>query len=265
MDVSNLFGVKGKVVLVTGGAKGIGRMISEGFVTNGAKVYISSRDAKACDAAVAELNKAGQASGGSAHAIPADFYKEEDCKKLADELAKREKKLHVLVNNSGSNWGAPYNEYPESAWVRVLTLNLHRVFTITQLVTPLMEAAAQEGDPARVINIGSVDGLRVPALETFAYSSSKAGLHHLSRVLANHLGKRNITSNTLACGPFESKMMAATLKKYKDVIESGIPLQRIGSPEDVAGACLFLSSKAGSFVNGATIALDGGSLVSAKL
>lgn len=168
-------------------------MISEGFVTNGAKVYISSRDAKACDAAVAELNNAGQASGGSAHAIPADFYKEEDCKKLADELAKREKKLHVLVNNSGSNWGAPYNEYPESAWVRVLTLNLHRVFTITQLVTPLMEAAAQEGDPARVINIGSVDGLRVPALETFAYSSSKAGLHHLSRVLANHLGKRNIT------------------------------------------------------------------------
>lgn len=168
-------------------------MISEGFVTNGAKVYISSRDAKTCEAAVAELNKAGAASGGTAHAIPADFYKEEDCKKLADELAKREKKLHVLVNNSGSNWGAPYGEYPESAWVRVLTLNLHRVFTITQLVTPLMEAAQSEGDPARVINIGSVDGLRVPALETFAYSSSKAGLHHLSRVLASHLGKRNIT------------------------------------------------------------------------
>ncbi|GME32502.1 putative short chain dehydrogenase reductase family protein [Neofusicoccum parvum] len=265
MDVSNLFSVKGKVVLVTGGAKGIGRMVSEGFVTNGAKVYISSRDAKACDAAVAELNKAGAASGGTAHAIPADFYKEEDCKKLADELAKREKKLHVLVNNSGSNWGAPYDQYPESAWVRVLTLNLHRVFTITQLVTPLMEAAAEEGDPGRVINIGSVDGLRVPALETFAYSSSKAGLHHLSRVLASHLGKRNITSNTLACGPFESKMMAATLKQYKDVIESGIPLHRIGNPEDVAGACLFLSSKAGSFVNGATIALDGGSVINAKL
>ncbi|OMP85780.1 Rhamnolipids biosynthesis 3-oxoacyl-[acyl-carrier-protein] reductase [Diplodia seriata] len=257
--------LQGKVVLVTGGAKGIGRMISEGFVTNGAKVYISSRDAKACDAAVAELNAAGQASGGSAHAIPADFYKEEECKRLADELARRERRLHVLVNNSGSNWGAPYDEYPESAWVRVLTLNLHRVFTITQLVTPLLEKAAAEGEPARVINIGSVDGLRVPALETFAYSSSKAGLHHLSRVLASHLGKRNITSNTLACGPFESKMMAATLKQYKDVIESGIPLHRIGSPEDVAGACLFLSSKAGSFVNGATIALDGGSVINAKL
>ncbi|KAK0660692.1 Rhamnolipids biosynthesis 3-oxoacyl-(acyl-carrier-protein) reductase [Lasiodiplodia hormozganensis] len=265
MDVNNLFSVKGKVVLVTGGAKGIGRMISEGFVTNGAKVYISSRDAKACDAAVAELNKAGQASGGTAHAIPADFYKEEECKRLAAELARREEKLHVLVNNSGSNWGAPYNEYPESAWIRVLTLNLHRVFTITQLVTPLMEKAASDGDPARVINIGSVDGLRVPALETFAYSSSKAGLHHLSRVLANHLGKRNITSNTLACGPFESKMMAATLEKYKEEIERGIPLHRIGSPEDVAGACLFLSSKAGSYVNGATITLDGGSVISAKL
>ncbi|KAB2578826.1 putative short chain dehydrogenase reductase family protein [Lasiodiplodia theobromae] len=265
MDVNNLFSVKGKVVLVTGGAKGIGRMISEGFVTNGAKVYISSRDAKACDAAVAELNKAGQASGGTAHAIPADFYKEEECKRLAAELGRREEKLHVLVNNSGSNWGAPYNEYPESAWIRVLTLNLHRVFTITQLVTPLMEKAASDGDPARVINIGSVDGLRVPALETFAYSSSKAGLHHLSRVLANHLGKRNITSNTLACGPFESKMMAATLEKYKEEIERGIPLHRIGSPEDVAGACLFLSSKAGSYVNGATITLDGGSVISAKL
>ncbi|KAL1650878.1 hypothetical protein SLS58_000997 [Diplodia intermedia] len=265
MDVNNLFSVKGKVVLVTGGAKGIGRMISEGFVANGAKVYISSRDAKACDAAVAELNAAGQASGGSAHAIPADFYKEEECRRLADELGRRERRLHVLVNNSGSNWGAPYDEYPESAWVRVLTLNLHRVFTITQLVTPLLEKAAAEGEPARVINIGSVDGLRVPALETFAYSSSKAGLHHLSRVLASHLGKRNITSNTLACGPFESKMMAATLKQYKDVIESGIPLHRIGSPEDVAGACLFLSSKAGSFVNGATIALDGGSVINAKL
>ena len=173
--------------------------------------------------------------------------------------------LHVLVNNSGSNWGAPYDQYPESAWTRVLTLNLHRVFTITQLLTPLLEKAAAENDPARVINIGSVDGLRVPALETFAYSSSKAGLHHLSRVLANHLGRRNITSNALACGPFESKMMAETLKKHKDSIERNIPLGRIGTPQDVAGACLFLSSRAGAYVNGATITLDGGSVVTAKL
>ncbi|KAF8470817.1 short chain dehydrogenase/reductase family protein [Kalaharituber pfeilii] len=264
MDVSTLFEVKGKVVLVTGGAKGIGRMLSEGFVANGAKVYISSRDAKACEKACEELNKIGK--GGSAHAIPADFYKLEDCKKLAEELGKREKKLDILINNSGSNWGAPYSEYPDSAWVRVLTLNLQRVFTITQLLTPMLEAASQGPfNPARVIIIGSVDGLRVPTLETFAYSSSKAGVHHLGRVLANHLGKRGITVNSLACGPFESKMMAATLAKFKDSIKAGIPLYRIGTPEDVAGTCLFLSSRAGAYINGATIPVDGGGLIASKL
>ncbi|OOF95103.1 hypothetical protein ASPCADRAFT_207651 [Aspergillus carbonarius ITEM 5010] len=262
MDIQKLFDVKGKVVLVTGGAKGIGRMISEGFVKNGATVYISSRDAKACEAAMNELNALGT---GKAYAIPANFYQEEECKKLATEIAKREDKLHVLVNNSGSNWGAPYDEYPSSAWTRVLTLNLHRVFDLTRLLTPLLEKAASSGDPARIINIGSVDGIRVPALETFAYSASKAGLHHLSRVLAHHLGRRNITSNALACGPFESKMMAATLKEHRETIEANVPLGRIGTPEDVAGACLFLSSRAGSYVNGATITLDGGSVVAAKL
>ena len=254
--------VQGKVVLVTGGAKGIGRMISQGFVENGAKVYISSRDAKACEEACKELNALGK---GTAVAIPADFYKESDCKRLADELKTRESQLHVLVNNSGSNWGESYDTYPDSAWARVLTLNLQRVFTITQLLTPLLEAGAGDHDPARIINIGSIDGLRVPTLETFAYSSSKAGLHHLSRVLASHLGRRNITSNTIACGPFQSKMMKATLEKFRDAIESGIPLGRIGTPEDVAGTCLWLSSRAGAFVNGATVTLDGGSVVGAKL
>ncbi|EEH36535.2 short chain dehydrogenase/reductase family [Paracoccidioides lutzii Pb01] len=256
------FKFKGKVVLVTGGAKGIGRMISEGFVTNGAIVYITGRDAAACDKAVKELNALGK---GKAVGIPANLYKAEECKMLLDEFSKRESKLNCLINNAGSNWGAPYDEYPSSAWTRVLTLNLQRVFEVTQLFTSLLEKGASKGDPARIINIGSIDGLRVPPLETFAYSASKAGLHHLSRVLAHHLGKRNITSNTLACGPFESKMMAATLKKFKDVIESGIPLGRIGTPEDVAGACLFLSSRAGSYVNGATITLDGGSVIAAKM
>jgi len=262
MDVSSLFNVKDKVVLVTGGAKGIGRMISEGFVANGAKVYISSRDVKACEQACKELNALGK---GSAHSIPADFYKLEDCKRMVEELKKRETKLHVLVNNSGSNWGAPYDEFPDNAWTRVLTLNLTRVFTLTQALTPLLEAACTPEDPSRIINIGSVDGIRVPTLETFSYSASKAGLHQLSRVLANHLGQRNITSNVLACGPFESKMMAATLKNFGDAIKSGIPLGRIGTPQDVAGACLFLSGRAGSYVNGAVIALDGGSLVGSKL
>ncbi|RPB02472.1 NAD(P)-binding protein [Choiromyces venosus 120613-1] len=270
MDISTLFSVKGKVVLVTGGAKGIGRMISEGFVANGAKVYISSRDAKSCESAAAELTAMGP---GTAHAIPADFYKLADCQNLVAELKKRESKLHVLVNNSGSNWGESYDSYPDAAWTRVLTLNLHRVFTITQLCTPLLEVGAVGGDaekgvvgdPGRVIHIGSIDGIRVPAMETFAYSASKAGLHHLSEVLANHLGKRNITSNSIACGPFESKMMAATLKKFKPMIEGSIPLQRIGTPQDVAGTCLFLASRAGAYVNGATITVDGGYVIGAKL
>jgi len=262
MDAANLFDVKDKIVLVTGGAKGIGRMISEGFVANGAKVYISSRDAKACEEACRELNVIGR---GSAHAIPADFYKISDVQNLAEELGKRENHLDVLVNNSGSNWGAPYAEYPDSAWTRVLTLNLQRVFSLTQLLTPLLEAAATPSSPSRIINIGSVDGIRVPSLETYAYSASKAGLHQLSRVLANHLGQKNITSNVLACGPFKSKMMAATLKNFENAIVEGIPLGRIGTPEDVAGATLFLSSRAGSYVNGAIIALDGGSLVRSKI
>ncbi|KAJ4299241.1 hypothetical protein N0V90_004485 [Kalmusia sp. IMI 367209] len=262
MDNTSLFDVRGKVVLVTGGAKGIGRMISEGFVQNGSTVYISSRDAKACEQACKELNALGK---GKADYITADLYKEEDIKKIASELKKREGKLHVLVNNSGSNWGESYDTYPSAAWDRVLTLNLKRVFQLTQAVTPLLEAGASSASPSRVINIGSIDGLRVPALETFAYSASKAGLHHMSRVLASHLGKRDITSNTVACGPFQSKMMKATLEKFKDVIEGGVPLGRIGSPEDVAGTCIWLSSRAGAWVNGATIALDGGSVVGAKL
>jgi NAD(P)-dependent dehydrogenase (short-subunit alcohol dehydrogenase family) len=170
-----------------------------------------------------------------------------------------------LVNNSGSNWGAPYSSYPSAAWTRVLTLNLSRVFTLTQLLTPLLVAASSPADPARIINIGSIDGLRVPALETFAYSASKAGLHHMSRVLASHLGSKGVTSNTIACGPFESKMMKATLEARRGEIEAGVPLGRIGKPEDVAGTCLWLSGKAGAWVSGATIALDGGSVVSSKL
>ncbi|KAF7574654.1 hypothetical protein PtrM4_062780 [Pyrenophora tritici-repentis] len=200
MDNTTLFDVKDKIVLVTGGAKGIGRMISEGFIQNGANVYISSRDAAACEQACKELNALGK---GKAEFIVADLYREDAAGLVAGELKVRAEKLDVLVNNSGSNWGESYDTYPSSAWDRVLTLNLKRVFQLTQAVTPLLETAAAASSPARIINIGSIDGLRVPALETFAYSASKAGLHHLSKVLANHLGKRNITVNTVACGPFE--------------------------------------------------------------
>jgi len=268
-----LFSVEGKVVVVTGGGKGIGRMISEGFVKAGAaKVYIASRDMKSLQAAAEEMNKLPGVKGNPCVPIAADLAKLEGVEGLVKELEKREKHVNVLVNNSGNNWGAPYDEYPDQAWERVLGLNLRRVFTLTQKLTPLMLKSLptpdSEGpweDPARIINIGSVDGIRVPALETYAYSASKAALHQLSRVLANHLGKRGITSNTIACGPFQSKMMAATLESAGDLIVQGVPLHRIGTPEDVAGTCIFLSSRAGSYVNGATITLDGGSVVSSKL
>lgn len=234
-------------------------MISEGFTANGAKVYISSRDAKACDAAAVELNAAAatKASGGSAVSLPADLSSVDECSRLAAELAAREPRLHVLVHNSGATWGEDFASFPDAAWTKLLTLNLQRVFTLTQLLTPLLEAAGAGGvdpsqsssepsrDPARIIHIGSIDALRVPVMSNFAYSASKAGLHHLSRHLAVELGPRGITSNTLACGPFPSKMMAATLKSFGDEITANSPMGRIGSPQDAAGACLFLAGRAG--------------------
>ncbi|KAI5795158.1 dehydrogenase with different specificitie [Geopyxis carbonaria] len=263
MDVQNLFSVKNKVILVTGGAKGIGLMISTGFVAAGARVYITSRDAATCTSVAASLTASGP---GTAVALPADLQSHAACVALVAELSKREPAgLHVLVNNAGANWGAPLESYPDAAFTKVLTLNLQRVFTLTQLCVPLLSTAATDADPARIVNIGSIDGLRVPALETYAYSASKAALHHLSRVLAARLGEKRITSNTLACGPFQSRMMAKTLETQGDRIREGVPLGRIGSPEDVAGACIFLSSRAGAYVNGATITVDGGSACAAKL
>lgn len=181
--------------------------------------------------------------------------------------------LNVLVNNAGANWGASIETYPDSAFSKVLTLNLQRVFTLTQRLLPLLKKSlppTPNGDgpwenPARIINIGSIDGVRVPSLETYAYSASKAGLHQLSRVFAGQLGPQGITSNTLACGAFETKMMAATLASARDTIIDAVPLARIGTQQDVGGTCVFLSSRAGAWINGATIALDGGSLCSGKL
>ncbi|KAK4121111.1 NAD(P)-binding protein [Parathielavia appendiculata] len=284
MDIQSLFSVKDKVVLVTGGAKGIGRMISEAFIVNGAKVYISSRDAAACTAACAELNALpGVRPNSGAIPLPADLSSLSECQRLASELASRERRLHVLVHNSGATWGESYDTYPDQAWQKLLTLNLHRVFTLTQLLTPLLSATTSSSssssspsqanpdnhpvssDPGRIIHIGSIDALRVPSLPTFAYSATKAGLHHLSRHLAVELGPRGITSNTLACGPFPSKMMAATLREFGDEIRGANPLGRIGVPADVGGACLFLASRAGAFVNGATVRVDGGVSLMSKI
>ena len=225
-------------------------MIAEGYVANGAKVYITGREAKACHEAAATLNSLPSAStsGGSAVSVPSDLQKLSECEALVAKLKEAEGSrggLHVLVNNAGAAWGASVDEYPDHAWGKLLTLNLQRVFTLTQMCLPLLEQAARDGDPARIINIGSIDGIRPPVVNNYAYSASKAGLHQLSRHLARDLGKRNITSNVLACGPFRTKMMKGTLDAMEETIVNEVPLHRIGKPEDVAGACLFLSSQAG--------------------
>ncbi|KAI8873278.1 rhamnolipids biosynthesis 3-oxoacyl-reductase [Ramicandelaber brevisporus] len=264
MDIETLFGVKGKSVLVTGGSRGIGLMIAAGFVQNGARVYISSRKASVCEAVAAGLNKRGWA--GVAISLPADLASYAECQRIAAEIAKREPNgLNVLVNNAGANWGAPIEEYPDQAFDKVMELNTKRIFTLTQQLLPSLEKAGNSADPARVINIGSVDGIRVPELSTYAYSASKAATHHLSRVLAANLANRHITVNSVAPGPFESKMMAETLKSFGEVIVAGIPLGRIGQPEDMAGVCIYLASKAGAYVTGALIAVDGGALVRPKM
>jgi len=262
-DVQNLFGVAGKVVLVTGGSRGIGKMIATGFVRNGAKVYVSSRTAKDCEETAKELNALGP---GRCIPIAADMQKLSDVDKLVNEISSKEEALHVLVNNAGAVWGEKIDAYPDQAWTKVLTLNLHRVFTLTQKCLPLLRAAAKEGgkegesylDPARIINIGSVEGITVPDHETYAYSASKAGLHHLSRTMGGRLGWEGITSNTIACGPFPSRMTAWSFQNEWSQMNSTLPLARAGTPEDIAGTALFLASRAGAYVNAATITLDGG-------
>jgi NAD(P)-dependent dehydrogenase (short-subunit alcohol dehydrogenase family) len=251
--VKNLFSVAGKVALVTGGSRGIGLMIARGYVENGATVYISSRKREVCDAVAAELSKVG-----TCHSLPADLGSEAECNRLAAELAKREPKLHILVNNAGANWGAPLAEYPDDAWNKVLALNLKSIFQLTRACLSTLEAAATPADPARVINIGSIDGLRVPMLHTYAYSSSKAAVHHLTRVLAVELAAKHITVNAVAPGPFESKMMAETLRTFGDAIRASVPLGRIGAPEDMAGIAIFLASQAGAYLTGTVIPVDGG-------
>ncbi|UCE86067.1 MAG: SDR family oxidoreductase [Deltaproteobacteria bacterium] len=249
----NLFSVEGKTVLVTGGSRGIGKMIARGFVEGGARVTIASRKQKDCDAVAAELSEHGHCV-----ALPADLSTEAGARSLADAMAASEPALHVLVNNAGANWGAPLADYPDSAWDKVLALNVKSVFHLTRACLGLLTKAAQPGDPARVINIGSIDGLRVPALETYAYSASKAAVHHLTRVLAMRLAPDNVTVNAVAPGPIESKMMAATLERFRDQIVGSCPLGRIGEPDDMAGVALYLASRAGAYVTGAVIPVDGG-------
>ena len=249
----DLFDLSGKTAVVTGGSRGIGLMIARGLLQAGARVYISSRKADACAEAAKELSEHGHV-----HAIPADLSTEPECLRLATEVGEREQAMHILVNNAGATWGAPLADFPAAAWDKVVDLNLKAPFFLTRAFLPLLEAAGTDEDPARIINIGSIDGLRVPPFPTYAYSASKAGLHHMTRVLARELGPRRITVNAVAPGPFESKMMAATLRTLGDAIADAAPLKRIGRPDDMAGVAIYLASRAGAYVTGAVIPVDGG-------
>jgi len=250
--MSELFSVKNKVVLITGGSRGIGEMIARGFVDGGAKVYISSRKADVCEALASELS-----ATGTCIAIPADLSTESECQRLAGEIAKREDHLDVLVNNAGATWGAPMAETDETAFERVLALNVKGVFHLTKFLRPLLEKNATPDEPSRVINIGSIDGIHVPAMETYAYSASKAAVHQLTRHLAKAMAP-NVTVNAIAPGPFESKMMHATLQAFGEQIAKSAPMKRIGRPDDMAGAAIFLSSRAASYVTGVILPVDGG-------
>jgi NAD(P)-dependent dehydrogenase (short-subunit alcohol dehydrogenase family) len=248
-----LFDLTGKVAVVTGGTRGIGLMMARGLLQAGASVYISSRKPEAGEAAAKELSQYGVVLS-----VPADLSREEECLRLAAEVDRNEERVHVLVNNAGTNWGAPFEEFPAHGWDKVVDLNLKTPFYLTRAFLPLLEAAGTADDPARVINVGSIDGLRVPDFPTYSYSASKAGLHQLTRVLARELGPRHITVNAVAPGPFESKMMAATLAARGGEIAAASPIGRIGRPDDMAGVAVFLSGRGGAYVTGAVIPVDGG-------
>ena len=249
----SLFDLTGKTALVTGGSRGIGLMIARGLLDAGARVAISSRKADACEEARAELE-----SHGEVIALPMDVSSEAGCQQLAQAVRDQWGTLNILVNNAGATWGEPLETFPESAWDKVLNLNLKSPFFLTRAVLPMLEQTATQDDPARIINIGSIDGLHVPRMQTYSYATSKAAIHQLTRVLARELGPRHITVNAVAPGPFESKMMAWTLQEFGDAIAASSPLGRIGRPDDMAGVAVFLCSRAGSYVTGAVIPVDGG-------
>lgn len=253
---ADLFSVRGKRAVVTGGSRGIGRMITEGLLAGGAEVVISARKADQCRQTAEELSSLGPIT-----AVPADLSTLEGVQQLADAANERfDGRLDILINNAGTSWGAPLEEYPESGFDKVMDTNVKGLYFLTVKLLGALRAAASPEDPARVISIGSVDGIRAPLLENYAYSASKAAVHQLTRHLAKRLAAEHITVNAIAPGPFESKMTEFMLgtEEGRSAVASTIPLGRIGSPEDIVGTTIFLASRAGAYLTGTVIPVHGG-------
>jgi NAD(P)-dependent dehydrogenase (short-subunit alcohol dehydrogenase family) len=253
MKIEDLFSVRGKIVLITGGSRGLGEMMARAYVENGAKVYISARNAQVCGELAKELSVLGECI-----ALPADLSKMEEIDRLATEMRQREKRLDVLVNNAGASWGGTFNDFPEAGWDKVMDLNVKSVFFLTQRLIELLEAGATSESWARVINIGSIEGIRTMHLEAYSYAASKAAVNHLTRLMAKFLAPRHIAVNSIAPGYFPSKMTAALGDKGLQEVAEAAPMKRTGSPEDIAGVSLYLASRASGFVCGAVIPVDGG-------
>jgi NAD(P)-dependent dehydrogenase (short-subunit alcohol dehydrogenase family) len=263
LDIHRLFSLEGKVALVTGGSRGIGYMISQGLLQAGARVYITARKAEACQQAATALGQYGECI-----ALPADVANPEGRHQLCQQLEKLEPCLHILINNAGAAWGETYEAYPESAFDKLMSINVTAVFGLTRALTPLLEAAAsKEGDPARVVNIGSMDGLHIPTVTgvgTYAYTASKAAVHHLTRHLAVELGPRQITVNAVAPGFFPSKMTDQLFEHRLAEIEQNSLLGRVGKDEEMAGIAIYLCSRAGAYTHGAVIPVDGGTSINSR-
>ncbi len=251
--MKNLFSVEGKVAIVTGGSRGIGAMIARGLVENGVKTYITSRKADVCNEMAKELSAIGDCIS-----LPADLSKIDGINGFVKEFTSRESKLDILVNNAGATWGAPLEDFPESGWDKIMDINVKSLFFLTTALLEQIREAATPHAHASIINIGSVDGIKAPEFDNFSYSASKAAVHHMTRVLAKKLVMSNINVNAIAPGPFESKMMASFLESFGDAIRASVPKGRIGEPEDIAGTVIYLASRAGAYVTGSTIPVDGG-------